>query len=147
MSDTVRKVAHYALTVPNRPGAAFGVLAALVSAGVNLLACKGTPQGRRARIEVVPADTRKFNAAAKKAGLVFEAQETGFLIQGEDRPGALAGHLQRLAAIGIDVLAIDGVAAGAGRFGAIVWVRSGDARRAARALHAGVRASSGRHGR
>lgn len=142
MPDSVRRVAHYAVTVPNRPGAAFGVLAALVSAGINLLACKGTPQGRRARIEVVPDDTRRFAAAARKAGFVFEAQRTGFLIQGDDRPGALAEHLQRLAEANIDVAAIDGVTAGHGRWGAIIWVAPDVAARAGRVLRAGARRRS-----
>ncbi|MCS6945650.1 MAG: hypothetical protein RMK97_09625 [Sutterellaceae bacterium] len=73
MPNTVRRVAHYAVTVPNRPGSAFRVLAALVSAGINLLACKGTPQGRRARIEVVPDDTRRFIAAARKVSFTLRS--------------------------------------------------------------------------
>lgn len=134
MPDTVRRIAHYTVTVPNRPGAAFNVLAALVSAGINLLACSGTPQGRRARIDVVPDDTRKFGRVAKKAGFVFDAKRAGFLIQGEDRPGALAEYLKRLADADINVDGIDGVTAGAGRWGAIIWVAPQVMSRAARAL-------------
>jgi hypothetical protein len=134
MPDTVRRIAHYTVTVPNRPGAAFSVLAALVSAGINLLACSGTPQGRRARIDVVPDDPRKFGRVAKKAGFAFDAKRAGFLIQGDDRPGALAEYLKRLAGADINVAGIDGVTAGAGRWGAILWVESADLARAARTL-------------
>ena len=55
MADTVLMVEHFSTMVPNRPGQAFKVLSTLVSAGVDLLACSGTPRGRRAQIEVVPA--------------------------------------------------------------------------------------------
>ncbi len=134
MRDTVRKVNYYALSVPDKPGQTFGVLATLVSAGINLLACAGSPKGRRAVIEVVPDDTRKFTLAAKKAGLAFSHQRTGFLIQGEDRPGALADHLKLLADKDVNVVAVDGLSAGAGRWGAILWVAPEDVTRAGRLL-------------
>ena len=136
MRDSVRKVYHYTILVQNKPGQAFKVLAALVSAGINLLACTGTPRGRRAQIDVVPDDTRKFNAAVRKAGLKFASKKAGFLIQGEDRPGALADNLKLLADKGINVAAVDGLSAGKGRWGAIVWVDPKDVNRAARVLRA-----------
>jgi hypothetical protein len=136
MGDTVHKVYHYSILVPHKPGQAFKVLATLVSAGINLLACTGTPLGRRAQIEVVPDDSRKFNAAVKKAGLKFSSKRAGFLIQGEDRAGALADNLKLLAEKGIDVAAIDGLSAGEGRWGAILWVNPKDLKRAGRVLRA-----------
>jgi prephenate dehydratase len=136
MSDTVRKVDYFAMTVPNTPGQTFRVLATLVSAGINLLACTGFPRGRRAQIDVVPDDTRKFSAAARKAKLKFNPKKTGFLIQGDDRPGALADHLKRLADRRINVTAVDGLSAGKGRWGAILWVKPKDVVRAGRVLRA-----------
>ncbi len=136
MPDTVRKVYHFSMSVPNKPGQTFGVLATLVSAGVNLLGCSGYPRGRRAQIEVVPDDTRKFTAAAKKAGLAFLPKKAGFLIQGKDRPGALAQNLKRLADKQINITAVDGLSAGQGRWGAILWVEPEDVDRAGRLLRA-----------
>src|SRR5574340_1263075 len=136
MPDTIRKVDYFSLQVSNKPGEAFNVLSALVSSGINLLACTGFPRGRRAQIDVIPDDTRKFNAAAKKAGLAFNPKKTGFLIQGEDRPGALAEHLGKLADDGINVTAIEAVAAGEGRYGAILWVKPEDVTRAGKRLGA-----------
>jgi hypothetical protein len=136
MADTVRKVDYFAMTVPNTPGQTFRVLATLVSAGINLLACTGFPRGRRAQIDVVPDDTRKFSAAARKAKLKFNPKKTGFLIQGDDRPGALADHLKRLADKKINVTAVDGLSAGKGRWGAILWVKPKDVVRAGRVLRA-----------
>jgi len=136
MADTVRKVDYFSLSVSNTPGQTFKVLATLVSAGINLLACTGFPRGRRAQIDVVPDDTRKFNVAARKAKLRFNPKKTGFLIQGDDRPGALADHLRRLAEKGINVTAVDGLSAGKGRWGAILWVKPKDIARAGRRLRA-----------
>jgi hypothetical protein len=138
MPDTVRKVEYFSIKVPNKPGEAFRVLQTLVSSGINLLACSGHPVGRHAQIDVVPDDTGKFNTAMSKAGLDFTAAKSGFLIQGEDRPGALAQNLLRLANAGINVTGIDAMAAGEGRWGAIVWVKPEDVNSAARALGATV---------
>ena len=136
MADTVRKVDYFSLSVSNTPGQTFKVLATLVSAGINLLACTGFPRGRRAQIDVVPDDTRKFNVAARKGKLRFNPKKTGFLIQGDDRPGALADHLKRLAEKGVNVTAVDGLSAGKGRWGAILWVKPKDIARAGRLLRA-----------
>jgi hypothetical protein len=136
MPDTVRKVHYFSTSVPDKPGETFRVLAALVSGGVNLLACAGTTRGRQAQIDVVPDDTRKFAVVAKKAGLAFSEKKAGFLIQGDDRPGALADNLRVLAEAGINVAAVDGLSAGSGRWGAIVWVADKDVRRAGSVLRA-----------
>ncbi len=137
MADTVRRVQYFSIEVPDKPGEAFRVLQALVSGGINLLACSGHTVRRRARIDVVPDDIQAFETVAGKAGLTFPATKDGFLIQGEDRPGALAHNLQRLANAGINVTGIDAIGAGAGRWGAILWVKPEDMSRAASALGVG----------
>jgi len=139
MADIVRKVHYYSTSVPDRPGEAFRVLQTFVCAGIDLLACAGSTRGRRAYIDVVPGDTRRFAAAVRKAGLAFSHKKAGFLIQGTDRTGALAEHMQRLAERGINVTAVDGLSAGAGRWGAIVWVDDADVARAGRVLRAAPR--------
>ena len=138
MPDTVRKVEYFSIHVPNKPAQAFGVLSTLVSGGVNLLACSGVPRGRRAHIDVVPDNARRFRTAVRKAGLTFTPEKGGFMIQGKDRPGALTGHLKKLGDKGINVTGIDALSAGDGRWGAIIWVGAEDVPRAGRAL--GVKA-------
>ena len=83
MPDTVRKVHYFSTSVPDKPGQTFNVLAALVSGGVNLLACAGTTRGRSAQIDVVPDDTRKFASAAKKAGLTFSEKIRAGIAKGQ----------------------------------------------------------------
>ena len=138
MADTVRKVEYFSIQVPDAPAKAFGVLSLLVSSGINLLGCSGVQRGRRAQIEVIPEDTRRFKNAVKKAGLKFTPEKSGFLIQGSDRRGALAEHLSKLGAKGINVTGIDALSAGEGRWGAIIWVDEDAVRSASRVL--GVKA-------
>ncbi len=139
MRESVRKVNHYSMFVPDKPGAAFNVLATLVSAGINLLACSGAPKGKRAQIDVVPDDTRKFVFAAKRAGLAFVENRSGFLLQGEgDRPGVLASKLKVLADQGINVTGVDALSIG-DTWGAILWVGAADVQRAGRRLRASLK--------
>jgi hypothetical protein len=136
MADTIRKVEHFSIQVPNAPAKAFGVLSTLVSAGINLLACSGVPRGRRAQIDVVPDNARRFKTVVKKAGLSFTPEKGGFMIQGKDRAGALTGHLKKLGDKGINVTGIDALSAGEGRWGAIIWVEDDAIRKADRVLKA-----------
>ncbi len=136
MPDTVRRVDYYYITVSDKPGEAARILSALHEAGINLIAFSGFPHGaRRSQLDFVPEDPAAFSKAAKKAGLKLSSRKTGFLIQGADRPGELAEVLGKLA--GINVTAVDAVCAGAGRYGALLWVKPADLRRAARVLGAG----------
>jgi hypothetical protein len=137
--ESVRKVNHYSMMVPDKPGAAFNVLATLVSAGINLLACSGAPKGKKAQIDVVPDDTRKFVAATKKARLAFVENRSGYLLQGEgDRPGVLASKLKILADEGINVTGVDALSIG-DTWGAILWVGPKDVARAGKHLRASIK--------
>jgi hypothetical protein len=136
MADTIRKVDYFTMDVPNKPGEGARILGALARTGVNLLAFTGFPTGRRAQIDFIPEDTAVFKDAAKKAKLKVGPKKTGFLIQGEDRPGAVADLLKRLADAKINVTAMDAVAAGMGRWGAILWVKPRDVNKASKTLGA-----------
>ena len=136
MAETVRKVQYFYVTVADKPGAGATALQVLRDAGVNLVAFSGFPAGRRAQLDFVPEDPKAFRAAAKKAGWKVTGPKTGFLLAGDDRVGVAADVLGKLAAAKINVTASDWVCAGAGRFGAILWVKPGDVARAARVLGA-----------
>ncbi len=134
MAETIRRVDYFYIETPNRPGEAARALKALKDAGINLLAFSGFPKGRRAQLDFIPADPAALVKAAKRAGWKLSAKKIGFLIQGEDRPGAVADILGKLADAKINVTAVDAVCAGADRYGAILWVKPPDLKRAARAL-------------
>lgn len=136
MANIARKVAYFVMEVPNIPGQAAGVLGALADAKVNLLAFSGFPSGRKSQLDFVPEDVALFKRAVKAAKMKVKTQKLGFLVQGRDRKGAVADTLGLLAQKKINVTAIDAVSAGAGRFGAILWVKPQDVAKAARALAA-----------
>ncbi len=134
--DTVRKVDYFAMDVANKPGEAARLLDALDKAGVNLLAFTGFPSGRRSQVDFIPENTAAFRVAAKRAKFKLKPKKTVFLIQGDDRRGVLADMLSRLADARVNVIAVDAVCAGAGRYGVILWVGPRDTRKAAKALGA-----------
>ncbi len=136
MADEIRKVDYFYVSVPDKPGEAARVLETLKEAGVNLLAFSGFPEGRRAQLDFIPEDSAAFVRAARKAKLAISKKKTGFLVQGEDRLGAAAEVAGKLAGAGINVTAMTAIAAGAGRYGAILWVKAPDLRKAAKTLGA-----------
>ena len=140
MADTVRLVQYFYITAPDKAGEGARALNTLKDAGVNLLAFSGFPQGRRAQLDFIPADPVAFRQAAKKAKWKVVGPKRGFLVQGEDRVGAVADLLERLGTAKINVTAIDAVCVGDGHYGAMFWVAPKDVKKAAALL--GVSASS-----
>jgi hypothetical protein len=136
MADTVRIVEYFYISAPNKAGEGARALTTLKDAGVNLLAFSGFPQGRRAQMDFVPADPAAFKQAAKKAKWKVVGPKRGFLVQGDDRVGAVADLLERLGSAKINVTAIDAVSITDGRYGAIFWVAPNDVRKAAALLGA-----------
>ena len=136
MAETIRRVQYFYTEAPDNPGEGARILGLLRDEGVNLLAFSGFPKGRRAQIDFVPADAAAFKAAAKKGKLKLVGPKTGFLIQGEDRIGAVADIMNRLASAKINVTAVDAVADGSGRYGALLWVKPRDVKKAAQLLGA-----------
>jgi hypothetical protein len=136
MSQGVRKVDYFHVMVPNTPGRGARVLAGLAAERVNLLAFSGFPNGRKGQLDLIPENSAALKRAARKLGLDLSARKTGFLVQGADRVGALNRVLEALAAAKINITAIDAVTAGAGRFGAIFWVKPKSVAKAAKLLRA-----------
>jgi hypothetical protein len=136
MADSVRKVQYGYVMVPNRPGQGAKILAALQDAGVDLQAYSGFPGKKGAQIDVVTGNMAGLRRVARQNGWKLSKVKKGFLVQGEDRLGAVRRHLGRLAEKKVNVVAADAVAAGKGRYGMILWVRPKDYARAARALGA-----------
>ena len=134
MADTIRLVEYFYITVPNAAGEGARILATLRDAGVNLLAFSGFPEGRRAQLDFMPADGAAFKQIAKQAKWKVAGPKRGFLVQGDDRVGAVADLLGRLAAAKISLTAMDAVSVADGRYGAIFWVAPKDVKKAAALL-------------
>jgi hypothetical protein len=124
------------MQTPNRAGQGARLLKGLADQGVNLLAFTGFPSAGQAQVDFIPYDAAKFARAARKLGIKASKKKTVFLAQGSDKTGAIAAICGKLAAAGINMVAMDAVAAGKGRYGAIFWVKPRDVAKAARILRA-----------
>jgi hypothetical protein len=136
MSEMIRKIDYYYTTTTDKPGEGTRLLKTLQQAGVGLLALHGFPSARKAQIDFVPTDPAAFVATAKSAKIKLSKPKTAFLVEGDDRVGAVAGVMAKLSAVKINVTAVTAVCAGMGRYGAIVWVKPRDVKKASSALGA-----------
>lgn len=121
MADTIRLVTYYQAQVPDKPGKGARVLGVLQEADVNLLAFHAFPREDYAQIDMIPEDREAFEAAAQSGGIDLGPRKTAFLVEGDDRPGAVASLLGRLGEAGINVIAMDALRVG-DRFGSLFWV-------------------------
>ena len=135
MANIVRRIEYYYTVVPNRAGVGANVFNALKAGGVNLIALNGFPtSSRRAQLVFVPSGRDAFVAAAHKEGIKLVGPKVAFLIQGEDQVGAVADVVSKQGQARINVTAMQAIAAGAGRYGAILWFRPRNISKAAQAL-------------
>src|SRR5438093_13039521 len=104
---------------------------------VNLMAFSGFPSGRRAQLDFFPADAAAFKGVAKANRWKLVGPKRGFLIQGDDRIGAVADLVGKLADAKVDVIAIDAVSVDE-RYGALCWVAARDIKKATKLLIAGT---------
>ncbi len=136
MAISIRKTAYFSMKTPNRAGQGARLLGTLAAHGVNLLAFTGFPNAGGAQVDFIPQDVSRFTSAARKLGMKVSKRKTVFLVQGTDKAGACAAVCSKLAKAGINMVAMDAVTAGKGRFGAIFWVKRHDVARASRVLRA-----------
>jgi hypothetical protein len=137
MPDQIKRIDYFYIAVPDKPGEGARILTTFQSAGVNLIGISGFPHGaRRSQLDLMPEDTVAFTRTAKAAKLKLSGKKSGFLIQGEDRPGAVADAVGKLAEAGINVTSVQVFCAGAGRYGGMLWVKAPDLRKAGKVLNA-----------
>jgi hypothetical protein len=135
MADTVRRVEYYYVTVPDTAGEGDRILSVLKERGINLLAYLGFPTGGgQSQIDLVPEDPASFRQAVERAGLTLSAAKRAFLIQGDDRVGAVTDTTAKLAGANINITAAAATSAGSGRYGMILWVAPAEYERAAGVL-------------
>ncbi|MGH7416677.1 MAG: hypothetical protein ACREKB_02735, partial [Candidatus Rokuibacteriota bacterium] len=134
MPDTIRKIDYYYTTTADKPGEGARVLGVLRDAGVNLLAVHAFPSARRTQLDFVPANAAAFLAAAQTAKIKLSKPKTVFLFEGDDRIGAMAAILGKLAAAKINATASEAVCTSGGRFAGLLWVKPKDVNGAAQAL-------------
>lgn len=122
------------MSVADKPGEGTRALGVLRDAGVNLLAFSAFPRKRRAQLDFVPSDAAAFKAAAKQAKWKLTGPKPCFIVDGDDRPGAVGEVITELGTAKINITALDAICGGAGHYGAIFWVKPRDVKKAAKVL-------------
>ena len=135
MADTVRTIEYLYATVGDRPGEGRRLLEHLSARGVNLIAFTAFPSGEgQTQLNFFTDRVERLQEAAADAGMTLDGPKQAFLIQGEDRIGALHQHHLTLANAGVNVFASSGVSDGIRSFGFVLWVKPRDFNKAADAL-------------
>jgi hypothetical protein len=135
MAYTIRRVEYFHATIVDQPGEAYKVLSALAGLGVNLLAFTAVPVGPdRTQITLFPAEPSKMASEARKAKMELEGPHPALLLQGDDELGALVEVHEKLYRAKVNVYASTGVSDGHGKYGYVIYVRTEDCERAAKAL-------------
>jgi len=125
MGITIRRVEYFNATVKDRPGEAYRLLTQLATAEVNLLAFNAVPVGpEQTQLVIFPESVESLVRAAEQTGLILTGPQRAFLIQGDDKLGALVDLHHKLADGRINVYASSGVTDGSGGYGYILYVRS-----------------------
>jgi hypothetical protein len=137
MADLIRTAQYFKVTIADKSGTLARMLASLHDAGVNLLAVHAFPRNRRTQVDVVPEHPAAFRDAAKPLKWKVQGPKACFLVEGDDRPGALVDLTGQLASAKINLTAVTAVTSGQGRFGAILWVKPRDVKKAAKVLGTG----------
>ncbi len=137
MADLMRTVQYFKVTIADQSGTLARMLAPLHDAGVNLFAVHAFPRNRRTQVDVVPEDPAAFKNTVKPLKWKMRGPKACFLVEGDDRPGALVALTGQLGAAKISMTAMTATVAGQGRFGAILWVKSRDVKKAAKVLGIG----------
>jgi hypothetical protein len=135
MSKNVREVEYYYALVADKPGEARKMLEFLSEKEINLLALTAFPVGDgQSQIDLFPADPEQLKQAVGDANIPLIGPKKAFLIQGDDKVGALYEFHLKLSNAGINIHASNGVVDGTGRFGYVIWVNPADYDEAAKAL-------------
>jgi hypothetical protein len=122
--DIARKT-YFLISTEDRPGQLARFSKQMSEHEINLHAVWSFGTGRgNAEIIAIPWDVHVFRKAAREAGWTFR-EGNCFFLSGEDRAGALADTLDRIAQEGINLHAVDAMGF-EGRYSAFVWCDEND---------------------
>jgi hypothetical protein len=114
------KMKQFTIGVENRPGAVAEIAKILGNAKVNILSLLGTAQETGGTVELVVADSKRARKALDDSGLVYReliAEEHEL----QNKPGALAQYLEKLAGKGINLHSICATASKGGKKAILVY--------------------------
>jgi hypothetical protein len=123
------KTKQFIVTVENRPGAVAEIAKTLGNAKVNILALLGRAEDTRGAVQLVVDDARRAKKALDESGLTYQevrAEEHEI----PNKPGALAQHLDKLAAKGVNLNSICATAPKGGKKAVVVYTADVEAKAA-----------------
>jgi hypothetical protein len=114
------KTKQFTITIENRPGTVAEIARALGNAKVNILALLGTAQGTTGTVELVVEDARRARKALDEGKLTYK-ETTAEEYELPNKPGALAQHLDKLAAKGVNLNSICATASKGGKKAVVIY--------------------------
>ncbi len=131
MGHTIRRVTAVVMQVEDRVGVLHEVLSVLRDAGVNMLAV-ASQRRQGTALMAIPEDVNAVRELARSRGVSLQSRQV-FLIEGDDRVGALCDITGALADAGISIEDIAALSA-AKRYAAVLTFADADLEAAGRAL-------------
>ena len=133
MALNVKRVTELAFNVEDRPGMLADITRHLAEAGINLVALLAWSEGGgRARVGCVAEDVGKLKALAAQFGIEVR-EHTLFLLEGEDRVGALVELATELGNAGVNITGVN-ACANFGRYTCLLRVADEDVEKAGAVL-------------
>ncbi len=127
MTESIRQIEYFYIVVDDKPGKWSWFLRYLSDSKVNMVAFTAFPTGAgKSQLDFFPEDAERLKEAAKAAAVELIGPKKAFLIQGEDKTGALLECQLKLTEANINVHAANGASGGEGRFGYVMWVKPED---------------------
>ena len=114
------KIKVFAVTVQNHPGALAAIAKALGSAKVNILGLMGSTQGEAGTLCLVVDETKRARKVLTAANVAF-TETTAECCELPNKPGALAEHLEKLAAKGVNLSSITATAVKGGKKAVVIY--------------------------
>lgn len=122
------------MQVQDRVGMLHEVLCVLRDAGVNMLAI-ASQRKQGTALMAIPEDPQAVRQLAQQHGVHLQTRQV-FLIEGDDRVGALCDITKAIADVGINIEDIAAISA-ASRYAAVITFADADLEAAAKALGLG----------
>lgn len=114
------KIKQFTVSVENRAGAVAEIAKTLGNAKVNILSLLATAQGTSGTVQLVVEDARRAKKALDEAKISYqEAAAEEYEVP--NKPGALAQHLEKLAAKGVNLSSIHATASKGGKKAVVVY--------------------------
>lgn len=121
------KTKQFTVSVENRPGVVAEIAKTRGHAKVNILALLATAQGTSGTVEIVVEDPRRAKKALDQAGLTYR-ETTAEEFELQNKPGALAQCLDKLAAKGVNLNSICATASKGGKKAVLVYTVEAEAK-------------------